>query len=406
MAFFYIDGSLKVGTPDRHLDVEALARSAEGPAYIYDLDSVERRLLTLQDALNGLAHSIHFAMKANSHPEILRCLHKLGAGVDTVSGGEIRKAVAAGIPPEHIVFSGVAKTRSEIEYALQLGIKQLNIESPQELDRIGTIAAQTKRVADVAFRLNPDVNPQTHPYITTGFRENKFGMDESFFPELIAILSKYRENLRLRGLTIHIGSLLFDIGVIREAIEKTVKVHRKLEKMGFRLDRLDIGGGLGIRYETDDETEELELIKSYGDMVRETTQGLDVEILTEPGRIIVGRAGILVGEVQYLKSSPAKNFLILDTGMHHLLRPALYGAQHRVLPVRPRAGKRRLYDVVGPICESSDFLAKNVELGPVAQGDLIAIADAGAYGFTMASRYNAHELPREIVVHSGAVLKS
>lgn len=404
MAFFYRDGRLKVGTHEKNLDVESLARSAEGPAYIYDLDSVERRISALKGALEGSTNSIHYAMKANNHREILRCLLSHGAGVDTVSGGEIRLAVDAGIPPERIVFSGVAKTRAEIEYALGLRIKQINVESPQELERIGTIATQMNCIADVAFRLNPDVNPKTHPYITTGFRDNKFGMDESFLPELHSILSKFGKNLRLRGLTIHIGSLLFDIEVIREAIEKTLKVHRKLEEMGYRLDRLDIGGGLGIRYESDDESEEFELIKSYGEMVLKATRDLKVEILTEPGRIIVGRAGILVGEVQYIKRAPAKNFVILDTGMHHLLRPALYGAKHRVLPVRLHEGERRVYDIVGPICESSDFLAKAVELSSVQQGDLIALADAGAYGFTMASRYNAHELPRQIVVRSGAIL--
>lgn len=404
MAFFYVDGQLKVGTPESYLDVETLARSAEGPAYIYDLDSVERRISAFKEAFKGTTNSIHYAMKANNHREILRCLLKHGAGVDTVSGGEIRLAVAAGIPPERIVFSGVAKTRSEIELALGLQIKQINVESPQELERIGTIASEMKRVADVAFRLNPDVNPKTHPYITTGFRENKFGMDESFLPELVSILSRFEKNLRLRGLTIHIGSLLFDIDVFREAIEKTIKVHRKLEGMGFQLDRLDIGGGLGIRYETDDESEEFELIRKYGAMVLEVTRDLKAEILTEPGRIIVGRAGILVGEVQYVKSSPAKNFVILNTGMHHFLRPALYGAKHRILPVRSKNGEKLTYDIVGPICESSDFLGKDVELSFVNQGDLIAVADAGAYGYTMASRYNAHELPREIVVQSGTVI--
>lgn len=404
MAFFYKNGRLQVGSRTRPLDIETIARSHEGPVYVYDLDTVLERITALQNALKEKTHSLHYAMKANGHPEILRCLAKKGAGVDTVSGGEVQKAVSAGISPDKIVFSGVAKTKSEIELALRLRIKQINVESPQELERIAELAAKMGCVADVAFRLNPDVNPQTHPYITTGFRDNKFGMDESFIPALLEIASKNKQHLRVRGLTIHIGSLLFDLNVIREAIEKTIKVHRDIEKRGYVLDRLDIGGGLGIHYETDDESEELSLIESYGKMVLEATRELNVELLTEPGRIIAARAGVLVGEVQYIKTTASKNFAILNTGMHHLLRPALYGAKHRVLPVIQRNDDELIYDVVGPICESSDFLAKDVPLSRLQSGDLVAMADAGAYGFTMASRYNAHELPQEIAVQAGLVL--
>jgi diaminopimelate decarboxylase len=410
MAFFYLHGRLKVGAenaaPEALADVAELAREAGGPIYIYDLDDIRARYEALSGALAqgpGITprHTLHYAMKANSHPEILKLLGSLGAGVDTVSAGEIRIAIAAGIPPGRIIFSGVAKTEKEIEYALEQGIKQINVESPQELERIARVAKRLGTMADVAFRMNPDVNPQTHPYITTGFRENKFGMDESFLPELIAILKREKSHLRPRGLTLHIGSQIFEIDVLAEAIEKTLAIHRHFENEGFRFDRLDIGGGLGVHYEQPTASSEAKLIENYGLMVRQLAKGLDVEILTEPGRILVARAGLLVGEVQYVKQAPAKTFAILDTGMHHLIRPALYGAKHRVLPVALVSAPAKTYDVVGPICESSDFLAKDISLPEVRQGDLLAIADAGAYGFVMASHYNAHALPAEICVSRG-----
>ncbi len=399
MAFFYENNRLKIGTPDASADVESLARSrTAGPVYIYDLDDVERRFQAMNKALGDVRHTIHYAMKANSHPAILAKFASLGAGADTVSGGEIKRALEAGIPASRIIFSGVAKTVAEIEFALKNKIKQINVESPQELERIAEVAERLGSRADVAFRLNPDVNPQTHPYITTGFRENKFGMDESFMPELVAILKSHSDHLKLRGLTMHIGSLLFDLGVFREAITKTIAIHRQFVAQGFPLDRLDIGGGLGIRYETEDASSEFSMMQAYGTMVRELIKDLNVELLTEPGRILVARAGLLVGEVQYIKPTTNKTFAILDTGMHHLLRPALYSAKHRVLPVVAGVGKPNRYDIVGPICESSDFLAKDVELAPLKAGDLVAMADAGAYGFSMASRYNSHDLPQEIVV--------
>lgn len=409
MAYFYRDGDLKVGTPTSFLSVAELARKTETPVYVYDVDDVEMRFRAYEKALEGLNASIHYAMKANSHPHLLSRLARWGAGVDTVSAGEIRKALAAGIPASKIIFSGVAKTKKEIEFAVANGIKQINVESPAELARIIDIARARKATVEIAFRLNPDVNPKTHPYITTGFRENKFGMDESFLPELMAQLRAAKDAVRLRGLTMHIGSLLFDLEVLREAAEKTLAVHHLLVKEGFALDRFDIGGGLGIRYETGDPTEELAMLAKYGAMVREVIAthfgaNQNIEILCEPGRMIVARSGLLVSEVQYIKRAPAKTFAIVDTGMHHLLRPALYQAKHRILSLRAHDGvATQSYDVVGPICESSDVLAKNVELPEVKAGDLVGIADAGAYGFAMASTYNSHELPREIFIENGAL---
>lgn len=405
MAYFYRNGRLKVGSTTECADVMDLASSGEGPAYIYDLDNIRERFEALQSAFGSARHTIHYAVKANSHPAILGLLASLGAGADTVSGGEIRRALASGFSADRIIFSGVAKTVAEIEFALRSGIKQINIESPQELARVAEIAARIGCTADVAFRMNPDVNPKTHPYITTGFRENKFGMDESFLPELLPIVKGSEGRIRLRGLTMHIGSQLLEMDCFEEAIDKIVTIHATLVEQGHTLDRLDIGGGLGVRYETDDESDEFKFIQIYGQMASRKLSGLNVEILTEPGRILVARSGVLVGEVQYLKKTPGRTFAIINTGMHHLIRPALYGAVHRILPVTPRSTQEpQKYDVVGPICESSDFVAKDIELPRLEQGDLLAIADSGAYGFTMASTYNAHDLPREIAVSKGKAL--
>jgi diaminopimelate decarboxylase len=400
--YFYQDGELRLGTPEKSKSVKSFVANYEGPTYLYDLDDIRMRFQKYEAAFSGLNHTIHYALKANSHPVILKRLAEWGAGADTVSAGEIRKALSAGFKPEKIIFSGVAKTRKEIEFAIDNGIKQINVESPAELARIVEIAKAKRRPTNVAFRLNPDVNPKTHPYITTGFRENKFGMDESFLPDLIAQL-KATDAVKLRGLTMHIGSLLFDLDVLAEAMEKTLAVHRTLTKEGFDLDRFDVGGGLGIRYETGDATDELAMLAEYGERLKQVVQKHlppATEILAEPGRLLVGRSGLLVGEVQYVKRAPAKTFAIVDTGMHHLLRPALYQAKHRVLPLE-KAETQGTYDVVGPICESSDVLARNVDLPEVKTGDLLAIADTGAYGFSMASAYNSHDLPREIVIENG-----
>jgi len=401
VAFFYSDGTLHVGDARASVAVDSIVGALDRPAYVYDLDDIALRFHAMNNAFTGARHTIHFAMKANSNAAILRHLCALGAGVDTVSGGEIARALAAGIPADRIIFSGVAKTHQEIQRALAARIKQINVESPQELQRIADIAQHLGVVADVAFRLNPNVNPKTHPYITTGFRDNKFGMDESFMPELREILARESKWLRLRGFTMHIGSLLFDLDVIREAIEKTIAVHQTFKSEGHTLDRLDIGGGLGISYDTADTAREFEMIAQYGRMAIDVTRGMNIELLSEPGRIFVARAGVLVGRVQYIKATAQKTFAILDTGMHHLVRPALYGSKHRILPLRQGTGEKIIYDIVGPICESSDFLAKDVSLSQLKQGDLVAIADAGAYGFTMASQYNSHELPAEIAVAVG-----
>ena len=399
MAFTYRDGRLWAGSETNGTDLLDLAKKYDRPVYVYDLGDIVNRIRRLRDSFGSLPVSIHYAVKANANPEILRAMAKEGIGVDTVSGGEIQAALENGFTAQSVIFSGVGKTKAEIELAIQSDIKQINVESPQELERIAEIARRLGRKPSVAFRMNPDVNPQTHPYITTGFRENKFGMDVSFLPELKSIVRKKADFLRLRGVTLHIGSQLLELSSLRDAISKTAAVYKELQAEGFNVDRFDIGGGLGINYGTDNNEDDFQRINEYGKMVRDLLGELNCEVIAEPGRILVARSGILIGEVQYIKKTQFKTFAILNTGMHHLLRPALYQAKHRVLPlINPPKVQLQKYDVVGPICESSDFLAKDVELPQLNAGDYLAMADAGAYGFSMASFYNRHALPQEVVL--------
>jgi diaminopimelate decarboxylase len=406
MAYFYRNSRLHIGADANAQPVaDVLAQHASTtPVYLYDLDDITMRVARLNRALSFATthHTMHYAMKANSNRAILRELARLACGVDTVSGGEIKTALDCGFTPNMIIFSGVGKTVRELEFAIQNQIKQINIESPQELDRIAQIARRLGQRVPVALRLNPDVDAKTHPYITTGFRENKFGMDESFMPEVVTLLKANETELELVGLTMHIGSQITELSSIFEAVRKTLLVFRNLQALGFRLTRLDIGGGVGVHYDTDDTSDELSAIDRYGQEIASIFKAnrdlaMNLEILSEPGRILVARSGLLIGEVQYIKRAPQKTFAILDTGMNHLIRPALYGAKHRVLELEQRSGAKETFDVVGPICESADFLAKDVSLTSIVSGDLIAIADAGAYGFSMASRYNSHAQPTELV---------
>ncbi len=283
---------------------------------------------------------------------------------------------------------------------MQSGISQLNVESPQELLRIAEIARSLRVCAPVAFRLNPDVSAKTHPYVATGFRENKFGMDSSFIPDLLQILRTYENELKLVGLTFHIGSQLFDLESFAQSLDKLIDVYKSLCEQGFAVSRLDVGGGVGINYQSSDETEELKFLQDYGILVRDKLKDLHgVRLQCEPGRFLVARSGALVAQIQYVKVTPFKKFLILDTGMHHLLRPALYDAHHRILPARdPKDAPMEVCDVVGPICESADFLAKSRPLSPMVQDDFVAIMDAGAYASVMASDYNCQARAIEIVV--------
>ncbi len=367
----------------------------ETPTYVYDLDFIKQRYLHLQSPW-PLAE-IHYAMKANAHPEILRTLQKAGAGVDTVSGGEIQRALENGFKPNQVVFSGIGKTIAEIDYAIDQNVEQINVESLPELQRIADRAKLKNKKATVAFRVNPNVDIKTHPYIATGLHENKFGLEISAWPEIRDILKRNTDTLNFVGLSMHLGSMMLELDGFHEALKKYKTFFQEIRRDGFAISRFDIGGGLGINYQKQNLLEESELLGQYVEIVKSVTEGMDIELQLEPGRWIVAHGGVLISEIQYVKETPYKNFLILNTGMHHLIRPSLYEAYHGIYPmVYDQARKNKKYDVVGPICESSDFLAKDRYLQESRAGEFVVIADAGAYGARMASDYNLQKRPLEI----------
>lgn len=386
----YIENELHFG--DQKMPLLALCADYQRPFYVYDLAQIKKRFQLMTEALPKTR--LYYAMKANSNREVLKTLKSVGAGADVVSLGEIRRAIEAGFSPVDMVYSGVGKTHYEITEALKLGLQQINVESLPELQRIGKISGQLNLKARVALRLNPDVDIQTHPYIATGLKDNKFGMELSVLPKLKEILRSF-PSLELVGVSLHLGSQMHELSGFQEALEKLKKVFLSLQKDFLSLKYFDFGGGLGVYYDRTDEEAEVKLLKKYAAIVAETFQDVSCQLQSEPGRWLVAHAGLLVTQVQYVKETSAKNFLIVDTGMNHLIRPALYQAEHRILPLKRKPGKLAC-DIVGPICESADFLAKDCELSGVEEGDFLAILDAGAYGYSMANCYNLQDMPDEV----------
>jgi diaminopimelate decarboxylase len=365
------------------------------PIYLYDLDQIRERYKLMTAALKPA--KLYFAMKANPNREVLACLKAAGSGVDVVSLGEIKRAMESGFSADDMVYSGVGKTQHEIREALRLKIYQINVESLPELERIGRIARELGVVADVALRLNPDVDIKTHPYIATGLKDNKFGMELSLIPDLVKALLNFKDSLNLVGVSLHLGSMMVELSGYEEALHKMKKVFVSLRAEFSSLKRFDFGGGLGIFYDRDDQEKEVELLNQYAEITHRILDDLNCDLQSEPGRWIVGHAGILITQVQYIKKTSVKTFVIVDAGMNHLIRPSLYEAEHRILPL-VRKGTSILCDIVGPICESSDFFAKDRELGTVVEGDYVAVLDAGAYGYSMASEYNLQEFPLEVTL--------
>lgn len=381
-----------------HAERVALSRIAEAvgtPFYCYSAARLRERYWALADAVGPLGVSIHFAMKANSNQAVLALFGAEGAGADIVSGGEMARALAAGIPPRRIVFSGVGKTASEIAAALDAGLHQINVESIEELRVVEAVAAQKGLVADVALRINPDVDAETHAKITTGKKDNKFGVDIEHFGHIDNEAKSFR-HVRIVGLAVHIGSQIMSGGPFRLAYERLLGFADRLKAKGYPLTRLDLGGGFGIPYEN-----ELEFgFGELADTIRQTVHGKDYDLAIEPGRSLVADAGILVSRVVHVKDTGDMRFLILDAAMNDLVRPAMYEAHHDIVPVRvPEPGAETVeYDIVGPICESSDTFARRRDLPAIGAGDLVAVATAGAYGATMSSTYNARPLIPEVLV--------
>jgi diaminopimelate decarboxylase len=364
------------------------------PCYVYSHRTLERHFNVFSQALEGIPHLICYSMKANSNRSILQIFLQRGGGLDIVSGGELYRAMQAGAAPQKIVFSGVGKTEREIAQALQADILMFNVESEGELDRIQFVAAQLGIKARIALRVNPNIDPKTHPYIATGLKKSKFGIE---IDEALHLFEKAKNlsHIAVHGVDCHIGSQITELSPFLDALHKLKElIHDLRSQYQLPIRFLDLGGGLGIPYnnETPPHPDE------YASRIREETQGLDCTLIFEPGRVLVGNAGLLLTEVQYIKRHEEKTFVIVDSGMNHLIRPALYQAWQAIQPVKPREGQSTIVDVVGPICESSDFFALDRELSPVEPGDLLAVMSSGAYGFSMASQYNSYPRPPEVLV--------
>lgn len=374
----------------------AIAERFGTPCFVYSRAALEAAYHAFEGALAGHEHLVCYAMKANSNLAILDVLARLGSGFDIVSGGELARALAAGADPRKIVFSGVGKSEAEIRTALAAGILCFNVESASELARVARVAAELKLRAPVSLRVNPDVDPRTHPYISTGLKENKFGIA---YADALAL---YREastspHLDVAGIDFHIGSQLTDVAPFVDALDRVLLLVDALEREGIRLRHLDIGGGLGIRYQA----EQPPAAADYVQALLERVGRRPLKILLEPGRALVGNAGLLLTRIEYLKPGEHRNFAIVDAAMNDLARPALYDAWHEIVPVLQRGGAPLRYDVVGPVCESADFLGRDRDL-TVAEGDLLAIMSAGAYGMSMSSNYNARPRAAEVMVDGGA----
>lgn len=374
-----------------------IAAEVGTPFYVYSTATLERHFRLFDDALSGMDHLVCYAMKAASNQSIIKTLAALGAGMDVVSGGEYLRAIRAGVPPDRIVFSGVGKTRAEMEMIVQGGVRQVNVESEPEMVLLDKVARAHGKKIPITIRVNPDVDAKTHAKIATGKSENKFGIPITKARDVYAIAAKL-EGLEIVGIDVHIGSQLTDLEPFGLAYRKVAELTETLRADGHDIRRLDLGGGLGIPYVRGNEAPPLPA--DYGALIKREVGHLGCEVEIEPGRLIVGNAGLLVSSVIYVKEGEGRNFLILDAAMNDLIRPAMYDAHHDIVPVQePKAGADYAdFDVVGPVCETGDTFARNRALQRLEDGDLVAFRSAGAYGAVMASEYNSRPLIPEVLV--------
>lgn len=392
--FCFIAGRLHA----EQVALDEIASRFGTPCYVYSRATLERHWRVFDNALATHPHLVCYAVKANSNLAVLQTLARLGSGFDIVSGGELQRVLAAGGDPGRTVFSGVGKRADEMRLALEAGIRCFNVESEAELELLSQIAAECGRTAPVSLRVNPDVDARTHPYISTGLRDNKFGI------AVDAALDAYRmatrlPHLQVTGIDCHIGSQLKDVEPFVDALDRVLMLVDRLQEAGITLTHIDLGGGLGIPYRP---AEVMPSPDVYIKVLMTRLAGRTQEILLEPGRAIAGNAGILLTRVEYLKHTAHRNFAIIDAAMNDLARPALYNAWHEIVPVEPRTGTATVYDIVGPVCETGDFLGKQRVLN-LATGDLLAIRSAGAYGFSMSSNYNTRPRAAEVMVEGRQV---
>ncbi|MDY6828184.1 MAG: diaminopimelate decarboxylase [Pseudomonadota bacterium] len=389
--FHYRDGELYA----EDVSVAALAEAYGTPCYLYSKATLERHYRAFDEAFAGHPHLICYAVKANSNLAVLDVLARLGAGFDIVSVGELERVLAAGGDPRRVVFSGVGKRLDEIERALEVGVHCFNVESAPELERIEAVARAQGTPAPVSIRVNPDVDAQTHPYIATGLAENKFGVDIPSAEQLYAQAAN-SAHLLVRGVDCHIGSQLTQLAPFSAALDRMLALIDELEGRGIAIEHLDFGGGLGVRYQEESPPDPGTYVQALLDRIGPRP----LQVILEPGRAIAANAGVLITRVEYLKHTPARNFAVVDAAMNDLMRPTLYQAWQAVWPVQPSSAAEGCYDVVGPVCESGDFLAKSRDLA-LETGSLLAVRSAGAYGFTMASNYNTRPRAAEVMVSGG-----
>lgn len=379
------------------VSIKKIAGEVGTPVYIYSKKTLTRHFNAYSDAFASVPHLICYSVKANSNLTVLNTIAKEGGGFDIVSQGELYRVIKAGGDTKKVVFSGVGKTEEEIEYALKKKILMFNVESPQELALINKVAKRLKKKAPVAIRINPNVDPKTHPYISTGLKKNKFGIEMGDALKEYINGAKKLKNVDFKGVDCHIGSQITEITPFIDALKKVISFIRDLRKAGIEVGYLDMGGGLGIPYDPKDNVTPPHP-SVYAEAVIKETKGLDLTLLFEPGRSIAGNAGILVTKVTYTKKGSMKNFVIVDAAMNDLARPSLYGSYHDIQPVKKEKNGFAVCDIVGPICETGDFLAQDRKLQKFKEGDLVAVMSAGAYGFTMASNYNTRPRSAEVMV--------
>lgn len=375
------------------VSVASIADEVGTPLYLYSHATISRHFSVFDNAFKDLAHLTCFSVKSNSNLAILKLLALQGGGADIVSAGELFRALRAGVPPEKIVFSGVGKTPQDIEQALQSDILMFNVESEQELQTLDRIARDTGKRAPIAIRINPDIAPKTHPYIVTGFGETKFGIPIDDSPAVYELAQRL-DNIDVKGISCHIGSQLTEIEPFLDAMNTLRALMKGLEKKEIVVSYLNIGGGLGITYDDESPPHPSE----YAAALKKTMGANNITLILEPGRVIIGNAGILIARVLYTKSTPHKRFVVVDAGMNDLIRPALYNSFHAVQPVQITSPEKVKGDLVGPVCETGDFFARDREMPSFQPGDLVAVMSAGAYGFSMASNYNARPRPAEVMV--------
>jgi diaminopimelate decarboxylase len=375
-----------------NLLVENIAKEFGTPSYIYSKKIILDNYLDFKNQFNDISHLICFAVKANPNIAILNFLAKNGAGFDIVSSGELQRVIAAKGDPKKVVFSGVGKSKEDIELAIKHDILTFNVESEAELYRIQSIAKKLSKVASISIRVNPDVDPKTHPYISTGLKDNKFGVDEQNAISMYKI-AKELDSIEIKGIDCHIGSQITELQPFEDSIKKLLVLIDHLKSIDILIEHIDIGGGIGIQYSN----EVPPTFSDYAKTVKNTLKGRDLKIIFEPGRALIGKAGVLLAEVEYIKNSSEKNFIIINAAMNDLMRPALYGAFHEIINLSPTDSEQKYYDIVGPVCETGDFLGKN-RLLSAAEGNILAVLDAGAYGMSMSSNYNSRPKVSEILV--------